>query len=286
MDDSDAAALAAAAYKDRKTGLTDLAGLAGWTILDQANEKGGYDAVVVHHPASNVLVIANRGTEGFRSFDDWRANVEAALEKDPRRQVIPALTFVDRVAKASQAAGLAPRELLIVGHSLGGALADIQGAFAKAIWPTAPPVRVVGIASAGFANSVAAYAALQGWTPAATAPAFITHYARGKDAVPHHPKRKVFGTDRPIASIWQCYEELPSKGGAPTYWADTDFLRNHDVTLYWRHLAIPNSTSGTAASPRPSPPRRGPIRAGRTRRAGRRISRACSARADDRGFCP
>lgn len=238
LDDSDAAALAAAAYKDRQTGLPILAGMTGWTQLAQANTPGGYDASLLHHPASNILILANRGTEGFRSFRDWQANVEGALKKDPHRQVIPALDFVARAAQVVAERGLAPAQLLIVGHSLGGGLADIQGAFVKAIWPAAPTVRVVGTASAGFANSITAYAAERGWVPAPDAAGFILHYARGKDAVPHHPGRRVFGTDRPLASIWQCFEELPSKGGPPTYRADIDFLRNHDQTLYWRHLAI------------------------------------------------
>lgn len=239
LDDQTAAALAAAVYKDPDTGLNRLVGLQGWNILIEANEAGGYDATALHHPASRSLVIANRGTEGFRSFADWWANVSAVLLHDPDSQIIPALGFLRRAVDACVAAALPADQLLITGHSLGGGLADIQGALARAVAPAAPAaIRVVGVASAGFANAGAGYAFRNGLALDPAAPGFIKHYVRELDLVPHHPARSVFGQDHKIASVWQARRAKPPHGDIWEYTTVYDFLRNHDYRLYCEYLML------------------------------------------------
>lgn len=239
LDDQTAAALAAAVYKDPATGQTRLVGLAGWDILIEANQPGGYDAVALHHPASRSLVVVNRGTEGFKSFADWWANISAALLYDPDSQIVPALEFLRRAVDACVAAQLPADQLLITGHSLGGGLAEAQGALARAVAPAAPAViRVVGVASAGFANAVAGYAHRNSLALAPEPTSFITHYVRELDAVPHHPARSVFGREIEIACVWQAKRGKPPHGDIWEYTTIFDFLRNHSSALYCEYLNL------------------------------------------------
>jgi hypothetical protein len=239
LDDQTAAALAAAVYKDPATGQNRLGGMLGWNILLQASEPGGYDATALHHPASRSLVVVNRGTEGLKSFPDWWANISTTLLHDPDCQIVPALNFLRQAVSACTAAGLPADQLLIAGHSLGGGLADIQGALARAVAPGVPAsIRVVGVASAGFANAGAGYAYRNSLTLDPDARTFITHYVRELDSVPHHPARSVFGQEIKIASVWQAKRSKPPRGEIWEYTTVYDFGRNHDQGLYCEHLSL------------------------------------------------
>lgn len=239
LSDQVAAGLAAAAYKDPATGLSRLEGLLGWDILERANVPGGYDAAALHHPASRSLVVVNRGTEGIKSFADWWANISAGLFNDSDLQIAPAATFLREAIESCHDKGLPAEKLLITGHSLGGALAEIQGMLARALSSHAPAaIRVVGVASAGFANAAAGYAHRQGLALDRAVEPFIKHYVRDLDKVPHHPLRSIFGTDVKVASVWQAKRAKPPKGDIWEYTTTFDFLRNHDQTLYCEHLSL------------------------------------------------
>lgn len=239
LSDQVAAGLAAAAYKDPATGLSRLAALPGWDMLAQANVAGGYDAAALHHPASRSLVVVNRGTEGIKSFADWWANVSAALFQDPDRQIGPAVDFLGETIEACRQKGLPADQLLITGHSLGGGLAEIQGMLARAISDHAPPdIRVVGVASAGFADAAAGFAHRKKLSLDHSVEGAIKHYVRELDAVPHHPMRSIFGKDVKVASVWQAKRAKPPKGEIWEYTTVYDFLRNHDQALYCEYLSL------------------------------------------------
>jgi hypothetical protein len=245
LDDSVAAALAASFYLDVSTGKTIATYGQGWTTVQYLDAVGGYNGVALHHPASQTYIIVNRGTEGLKAIDDWQQNVGAALFNNPGPQMDSALQLlVDGFKAAPQNA---VKQILICGHSLGGALADAQGAFAKAIFAqnalTCPPVRVVGIASAGFAHAAMALAFVRHLQPDADAPHFITHYVRAEDLVPHHPGRSVFGRDQTIASIFEARRQQANSGKSPGWeWhCICDLLREHDADLYWRFLSTPGA---------------------------------------------
>lgn len=239
IDDRGAVALAASFYKNRDTGQTDGQYGAGWDVLKQVSPPGGYDGIALRHQASRTFVIINRGTEGIASVPDWVQNIRAALFRTPGPQMDSAMTLLAEGFDLARAKGV--DRILICGHSLGGALADAQGALATSLLEsrglTCPPVRAVGIASAGFASAARGYAAARGLTPDPTAPAWITHYVRAEDLVPNHPARATFGTDRKIASVYEA-RRLPRPGphGRMEWRRVPDLLKQHMRTVYFRFL--------------------------------------------------
>ena len=203
LDDRTGAALAGSFYKDFKTGQIAVRFGPGWTEVMRVSPEGGYDGLALHHPSSGNLVIVNRGTEGLASLPDWMENVGAALFRAPGPQLDDALDLL--IQAFESVGGERVRQILICGHSLGGALADAQGALAAPLFAarglTCPPVKVVGVASAGFSHAAESLAAAKGLRADPAAAGFITHYIRAEDFVPHHPGRSVFGTDQVVASI-------------------------------------------------------------------------------------
>ena len=261
LDDRTAVALAGSFYKDFKTGQTTTTFGPGWDELLRVSPPGGYDGLALHHPASRTLVIVNRGTEGFTSLPDWMANVGAVLFRNPGPQMDDALDLL--LAAFDKVGGDAVGQILICGHSLGGALADAQGALAESLFAgrgqTCPPVRVVGVASAGFAHAAQSLAAARNLAISPRASSFITHYIRDEDPVPHHPGRSVFGTDQVVASVYET-RGLPPPGphstGLQWSWL-ADLLLQHQRTLYFQFVDqsggnhIWHSRNTGAFTPRP-----------------------------------
>ena len=240
ISDQAAVALAGSFYKDFKTGQIATTFGQGWDELIRVSPPGGYDGIALFHAASRTLVVVNRGTEGLNSLPDWMQNVGAALFRNPGPQLDDAL---DLLLDGFTAAG-ADRvdHILICGHSLGGALADAQGALVQSLFAskglTCPPTRVVGVASAGFAHAAESLAAAHGLQVSPGARNFITHYIRAEDFVPHHPGRSVFGTDQIVASVYEA-RGLPPPGphsvGLEWRWVP-DLLKEHMRTLYFQFI--------------------------------------------------
>ncbi len=247
LDDKAAVALAGSFYKDYTTGQTVVAFGPGWDELERLSAEGGYDGIALFHEASGSLVVVNRGTEGLHSLADWMENIGAALFAAPGPQMDSALQLLlDGFGKADPAA---VKQILITGHSLGGALADAQGALAQSLFAskalTCPPVRVVGVASAGFAHAANALASARQLTPSPDAQHFITHYVRAEDFVPHHPGRSVFGRDQTVASIYEARREPqpgPHSQGMYEWDCVADGLRQHDADLYFAFYDQPGSS--------------------------------------------
>ncbi len=243
LDDATAAALAASYYKDFHTG--QLVGTLGpgWTKILQGAQTGGYDGMVWHHPASRTLVVVNRGTEGFDSLPDWIANVGAQILTQPGSQLHNAVDLLhDGFLHAPQDQ---IDRILICGHSLGGALADVQGAVGRSLLMKAgianpPPIRTVGIASAGFRAAGQALAGQRGLT--IDLKADITHYIRTQDAVPHLPNHETFGKTQLVASVYEArLGYSPGAHPTPEWQRIADFLREHTASLYWKFLAEPDT---------------------------------------------
>jgi len=237
LDDRAAVALAASFYKNRDTGQTDGQYGQGWEVLSQVSPPGGYDGIAMRHAASRTLVVVNRGTEGISSISDWLQNIKAGVLHTPGLQMDPAMGLLGDGFDMARAKGV--DQILICGHSLGGALADVQGALAKSFIAsrghTCPPVRVVGVASAGFAAAGRRYAADRNLTPDPGAQGYILHYVRGEDLVPTYSGRGIFGVDQKIASAYEA-RNVQRRGPRPGWeWRRVaDPLLQHQRSLYYQ----------------------------------------------------
>lgn len=242
LDHHIAAALCCGFYKNFKTGQLHVQFPAGWTQLKQVSPVGGYDGIALHHAASRTLVIVNRGTE--LTGDDWWQNFGAAVIKSPGRQIWDAKQLVVDGLALAGAQGLTVANLLLTGHSLGGALAEAQALLSPSLLPDGLKDRVacVGVASAGFGGAVGNFADLYGMTLHADPAAIITHYVRARDVVPHHPGRKVFGREVQVASVFETRLQTSYKTPPPRWALVADILRNHSARLYLTFLDEPGAT--------------------------------------------
>ena len=237
LDDRAAVALAASYYRNRDTGQTAGQYGQGWEVLAEVAPPGGYNGIAMRHAASRTLVVINRGTEGLSSIDDWLQNIKASVLHVPGPQMDPAMQLLGD--GFDMARGLGVDQILICGHSLGGALADVQGALVKSFIAgrghTCPPVRVVGVASAGFAAAARRYAADRNLTPDPAAQGYIIHYIRGEDLVPTYSGRGIFGVDQKIASAYEA-RNVQRHGPRPGWeWRRVaDPLLQHQRSLYYQ----------------------------------------------------
>lgn len=234
-----AAALCCGFYKDFDTGELAVTFPAGWNEL--ARERGAYDGIALHHPASRSLVFVNRGTETTDA--DWYQNIGAALLAKPGAQIPGAARLVKAGVKAARDAGLAVDSVLFTGHSLGGALAEAQALLSPSLLPAGlqAGVRALGLASAGFGAAVKAYALDKGLTVHGAPASIITHYVRKEDLVPRHPGRQVFGREVKIASVFETRLQATHKS-TPRWTCLNDRLGNHSSRSHLTFLDEPGAS--------------------------------------------
>jgi len=226
IDDKTAAALAAAAYKDFATPFPP-----GWDLLfEQTDDPGGYDGRALHHPASKTLILANRGTE-FTSFRDWEENFGAAIFGHAGTQIPAACKLLADALHRMEVDGLAVEEVLFVGHSLGGALAEAQARLCLSYLPERlkTHARAVGVASAGFGAAIVPFAQKYQLTLHPSPESIVTHYVRKQDVVPHHPGRVSLGREVGMASLYHAMRYQPYKSPGWEYKRDCDLLANHSI---------------------------------------------------------
>lgn len=236
ITDRTAAALCCGFYKNYDTGDLEATFPAGWNEL--ARERGGYDGIALHHPASATLIFVSRGTETTDA--DWYQNIGAALLRKPGEQIPAAVRLVKAGVKAARDASLTVNNVLFTGHSLGGALAEAQAMLSPSLLPPGlqAGARAVGIASAGFGSAVKAYALDQGMTAHGSPATIITHYVRKEDLVPNHPGRQVFGREVKIASVYETRLRAQHKS-TPRWTCVADLLGNHSSRNHLTFLDEP-----------------------------------------------
>jgi pimeloyl-ACP methyl ester carboxylesterase len=102
----------------------------GWSIVDTSVQSmgpsdKGFAAVTFQNQITKEIVIAYRGTD---EFGDAPNNfVQLALQNDVPGQLIEAQAYLDQTVKK-----FGPN-LVVVGHSLGGALAQLISAFNETV---------------------------------------------------------------------------------------------------------------------------------------------------------
>ena len=211
----------------------------GWTfVMADTSAVSGYDAYALIHLPSSTLMVGNRGTEGGKSLRDWLEGAGDALFDRSAGQMVDAQAFL--VEAARRALAIQPiGKILAVGHSLGGALAELQAAIGRRVLQNAGlspvPISAIGFGSAGFRTAIHAYAGRFSLTLDLEAAAAGANYVRDRDAV-HvlQPNWAVMGSIVPCASI---YTTILTRSGNPhdpvAYFQPTaDLLENHRIDLY------------------------------------------------------
>ncbi|MBP7704394.1 MAG: hypothetical protein KA105_03780 [Caulobacter sp.] len=109
-------------WRSPGAGLTAHGGAANDPLPAPANEANGYDAGAFHHPASETLIVVNRGTE---TETDWGTNASAFLGLGGR-QMDSAVAYAAKVVRQARDKGLAVRRVVLTGQSLGAGLVQAQ----------------------------------------------------------------------------------------------------------------------------------------------------------------
>lgn len=203
-------------------------------IATSPPDAGGYDGLAAVHRPTRTLVIANRGVEGFSNIVD----LEAAFAMHQGRGAgSPMVRALDFLAEARAAAGDIS-EILCVGHSMGGGLAEAQVALARP-WLTAAgagfdgPIWGAGFGSAAFGDAIAELAQAKGFAIEPDIKLEMSHHVRSEDLIwRNFGARKMLGTRYFCADVWR-WRFNPSTGRATPYWQlACDQLENHMMALY------------------------------------------------------
>jgi hypothetical protein len=198
------AALAALVYKsnhDKASGplMAPAAGFVGpkdklpgttVSLPHPPNKANGFDGVAFYRPAAQELILVNRGTE---TKADWIGNARAGL-KGWIGGAQPALNYGRDCVRTVLDAGVPLKRVICTGHSLGGALSEIQALFLNQLCDLTEPVRAIGFASAGFPGVIKEFTGTMS-EPSAVSPD-SRHYVRLND-----PIRSIYGIAKPRPPI-------------------------------------------------------------------------------------
>lgn len=199
----------------------------------------GYDAAALIHSRTRTLVILNRGTE-WSEKEDLIQNVAAILSGEDYGQIEDALAFMGQMWTQNQAR---VDEIKVIGHSLGGGLAEAQvclGASAMRKAGLSPPRDIfgIGVASAGYKRPIEDLAQRRGYDINRDA-SDITHYVREHDVIQDILLRDRFGSVTWRGSIYQATLK-PNPGPRPgNRWEPfAEAIHNHDCSTYFEQFDV------------------------------------------------
>ncbi|MDB5471700.1 MAG: hypothetical protein JWR84_3260 [Caulobacter sp.] len=203
----------------------------GVSLPKPPNKKNGYDGVAFYRPTARELILVNRGTE---TQADWIGNARAGLAGWIEGSS-PALDYAKECVETLRKAGVPISQVTCTGHSLGGALAEIQATFLNAVLDNPVQVRAVGFASVGFPKAIAAIESDRKIKAAKSETS--CHYVRRND-----PIRLLYVGDKPRfeikdidTSIYEIIRRRPEDAPDHTeYYIDDGFF-SHSSYLYF-HL--------------------------------------------------
>jgi hypothetical protein len=211
----------------------------GWKFLESCNTASGYDAAALHHTETQTLVILNRGTE-WSEKEDLLQHATGAVSGEDYGQIEDALSFMGEMWKKHSAKSV---EIKVVGHSLGGALAEAQvclGAAAMTARNIEPPRDIfgIGIASAGYWGAIQDLAQRRKYA-INTDTSDITHYVRGRDVIQELFLTDRFGSVSWRGSIFQASWEKKNGPHGGRHWEPiAHSIHNHDCCTYFEHFDV------------------------------------------------
>ncbi len=239
------AALAALGYD-----FANLEDVAGLQFLARAPQKFGYDAAVYFHASSGVLVFVNRGTDGFKSFEDWIEGGAAAIAAKFKGPLKASVEFVlSTMKKLALAKGLGGVKLADVGevcctgHSWGGALTEAQVALSQAIaakrgQPFSQPMSGTAFGSAGFADAIRAFAAAEQVAVEDDMHWLVNHFIRGVDPILLQPNHELLGEFYAIPGIYVTGNVPSANGRGFEFGLTAPLLANHSASFYFEHFEL------------------------------------------------
>jgi hypothetical protein len=239
------AALAVLGYKGGNIGA-----IPGFRQLARAPQRDGYDAVVVHHPASRALIYVNRGAEGLKSPEDWIEAAAAALLAKFDGPLKHSVDFLDstmrQLASTNGLNGVLAAEVdevLATGHSWGGALSEAQVVFGPSVigeYFNSLPIAGLGVGSAGFGTAIKAMARARNVAVPADMHWKMHHYIRRADPVLAQPNHSVLGQVNLEPSIFKSSTYVPHRSTQVQYLVLTPALLNHSAEMYFEHFDLPD----------------------------------------------
>ena len=238
INDETCCALACVSYASEATYLET--GLpTGWKFLDKCSTDSGYDAVALMHNKTKTLVILNRGTE-WSEAEDILQNCAAILSGQDYGQIQDALDFMTSMWVAQSAKAT---EIKVVGHSLGGGLAEAQvflGASAMRADDVDPPRDIFGNgnASAGYKDAIVDFAARRNYeiNPDKSD---ITHYLRKHDVVQSIGLDERIGSVTRLGSVFQAsLRRKPGPHGGHRWEPFPETIHNHDCCTYFEQFGV------------------------------------------------
>lgn len=230
VDERAGCALASLVYDDA------LSEVPGYDLLDARDTAFDYQALALLHRKSKTLVIANRGTEGFRKWDDWEENFRLA-RGDGSGQMREAVSFAADVIQSTPRSRF--NKVVCVGHSLGAGLAEAQVALVPAVLAqrNKPGVTVEGIGtgSAGFRDTIIALGDLLQLALERDRVFKMSHYVRKADPICDSPGWRHFTELTVPPSVHEPMLDTSQAGGRPPkpHMIDANPFTNHSSALYF-----------------------------------------------------
>lgn len=213
----------------------------GWMQIAQAPQDDGYDAFAWRHEPSKTIVFLNRGTEGFKSWEDWFEGAAAAFFAKFKGPLAASVEFFkDTMIGVSDDFS----EVLAVGHSFGGALAEAQVALGNQALDAAGyeriPLSGMGIGSAGFARAIRQLAADRGWALDSQKDFAwkMNHYVRRCDPILLQPWHEFLGLWEPEPSIYAPMKQPARRGQLSIWTLMPPALLNHSQTHYFEFFDL------------------------------------------------
>lgn len=213
----------------------------GWEHLTSAKLPSGFEGHVIYHEASESTVFVNVGSNELRDFLEGG---EASFG-GYRGPLEDGLNFF--VSAYGEYAPYDTKNIVCIGHSWGGAIAEAQvalgvAALDKAGWAAPVSIFGVGVASAGFEGAIRAMGRDKGLAVDDDADWNMRHYIRLGDPIRGHFDHEVIGQELAPPTIFSPVRRAARSGPVPDWAIDHVVMTNHNSLLYFQMFELDPKT--------------------------------------------